>query len=97
MVKTKRVYRGKKIHKDFFSNIHEFLFVISAKAVTAARNYYGAHLGALSQLEHGVSGDVYAVDSRTLFLKNFRYDGEGPGNFNYFTQLMETIWLILFV
>lgn len=64
--------------------IYEFLFIILAKAATAARNYYGAHLGALSQLEHGVSGDVYAVDSRTLFLKNFRYDGEGPGNFNYF-------------
>lgn len=48
--------------------------------MTAAREYYGAHLGALSSLHHGVSGDVYAVDSRTLFLKNFNYDGEGPGN-----------------
>lgn len=47
--------------------------------MTAVREYYGAHLGALSQLHHGVSGDVYAVDSRTLFLKNFNYDGEGPG------------------
>lgn len=70
-----------KAKKDFFFRIHEFLFVISAKVADATRNYYGAHLGALSPLEHGVSGDVYAVDSRTLFLKNFRYDGEGPGNF----------------
>lgn len=52
--------------------------------MTAAREYYGAHLGSLSQLHHGVSGDVYAVDSRTLFLKNFNYDGEGPGNYFYF-------------
>lgn len=49
------------------------------KTVSGARDYYGAHLGPLSQLHHGVSGDVYAVDSRTLFLKNFNYDGEGPG------------------
>lgn len=49
----------------------------------AARGYYGAHLGPLSQLDHGVSGDVYAVDSRTLFIKNFNYDGEGPGNLQF--------------
>lgn len=57
------------------------IFICHAvETVTAAREYYGAHLGALSQLHHAVSGDVYAVDSRTLFLKNFNYDGEGPGN-----------------
>lgn len=50
------------------------------KTATAARGYYGAHLGRLSELDHGVSGDVYAVDSRTLFIKNFNYDGQGPGN-----------------
>lgn len=48
--------------------------------VTAAREYYGAPLGPLNGLHHGVTGDVYAVDSRTLFIKNFNYDGEGPGN-----------------
>lgn len=46
---------------------------------SGARAYYGAHLGPLSELHHAVSGDVYAVDSRTLFIKNFNYDGEGPG------------------
>lgn len=58
---------------------HSILFRLG-KLATAARGYYGAHLGKLTQLHHGVSGDVYAVDSRTLFLKNFNYDGEGPGN-----------------
>lgn len=28
---------------------------------------------------HGVSGEVFAVDARTIFIKNFSYDGEGPG------------------
>lgn len=56
--------------------------------MTGARDYYGAHLGPLSQLEHGVSGDVYAVDSRTLFIKNFNYDGEGPGKLYNFLPLI---------
>lgn len=30
-----------------------------------------------------MSGDVYAVDSRTLFIKGFTYDGEGPAAYFY--------------
>lgn len=41
--------------------------------------YYGKLIGKLSELHHGVSGEVYAVDARTLFIKDFTYDGEGPG------------------
>lgn len=41
--------------------------------------YMGKLLGKLSELHHGVSGEVYAVDSRTLFIKDFTYDGQGPG------------------
>lgn len=63
------------------------------KAVTGARDYYGAHLGPLSQLEHGVSGDVYAVDSRTLFIKNFNYDGEGPGKLYNFLSIILIFFL----
>lgn len=65
----------KTSHFDIFNEI-------LGKTVSAARDYYGAPLGPLSQLHHGVSGDVYAVDSRTLFIKNFNYDGEGPGKCN---------------
>lgn len=61
------------------------IWIRIGKLTNAARGYYGAHLGKLTELHHGVSGDVYAVDSRTLFLRNFFYDGEGPGNiFNIF-------------
>ncbi|KAG4075641.1 hypothetical protein HA402_003466 [Bradysia odoriphaga] len=45
--------------------------------------YYGLKIGPLSQLHHGLSGDVYAVDSKTLFLKNLNYDGEGPAAYFY--------------
>lgn len=41
--------------------------------------YYGKLIGKLSELHHGVSGQVYAVDSKTIFIKDFTYDGEGPG------------------
>ncbi|CAH1641352.1 unnamed protein product [Spodoptera littoralis] len=45
--------------------------------------YFGKELGALSQLQHGVRGRVFAVDSRTLYLKDFHYDGEGPAAYFY--------------
>lgn len=57
-----------------------FLFCFPGIASAAANNYFGTKIGPLSELHHGVSGDVYAVDSRTIMLKNFKYDGEGPGN-----------------
>lgn len=45
--------------------------------------YYGKFLGKLSELHHGVSGEVYVVDGRTLYLKDFTYDGQGPGKLNF--------------
>lgn len=48
---------------------------------TSGQGYYGIRLGPLSQLHHGVSGEVYAVDARTIFIKDFNYDGEGPGQY----------------
>lgn len=41
--------------------------------------YLGKSLGKLSEYHHGVSGEVFAVDGRTLHIKDFTYDGEGPG------------------
>lgn len=32
---------------------------------------------------HDVEGDVYAVDSRTIFIKGFSYDGQGPDAYFY--------------
>ncbi|KAJ8920299.1 hypothetical protein NQ315_011960 [Exocentrus adspersus] len=40
--------------------------------------YLGKFIGKLSELHHGVSGEVYAVDGRTLHIKDFTYDGQGP-------------------
>lgn len=38
-------------------------------------NYYGTLIGKLNRRSHNVSGDVYAVDEQTLFIKGFNYDG----------------------
>lgn len=40
--------------------------------------YYGTLIGKLNRRGHEVSGDVYAVDEQTLFIKNFNYDGQAP-------------------
>ncbi|XP_029163979.1 protein Skeletor, isoforms B/C isoform X2 [Nylanderia fulva] len=58
-----------------------FLLVVAAQICSGA--YYGKLIGKLSELHHGVSGEVYAVDARTLFVKDFTYDGEGPAAFFY--------------
>ncbi|XP_048486621.1 protein Skeletor, isoforms B/C isoform X4 [Plutella xylostella] len=50
---------------------------------TAQAQYFGKDLGALSELHHGVRGRVFAVDSRTLYIKDFTYDGEGPAAYFY--------------
>ncbi|CAH0777887.1 unnamed protein product, partial [Bemisia tabaci] len=49
----------------------------------AAEPYYGKFIGSLRTQHHGVTGDVYAVDSRNLHIRNFNYDGEGPAAYFY--------------
>ncbi|XP_071633807.1 protein Skeletor, isoforms B/C isoform X3 [Temnothorax longispinosus] len=58
------------------------LLLIAAAQICSGA-YYGKLIGKLSELHHGVSGEVYAVDARTLFIKDFTYDGEGPAAFFY--------------
>ena len=38
-------------------------------------------IGDISTLHHAVSGEVFAVDEKTLIVKNFNYDGGGPDAF----------------
>ena len=46
-------------------------------------HYYGAYVGDFVNRFHGITGKVYAVDSRTLFVKGFSYDGQGPDAYFY--------------
>lgn len=59
------------------------LTFLSAKAATTTvtskqHNYYGTLIGKLNRKSHNISGDVYAVDEQTIFIKAFHYDGLAP-------------------
>lgn len=38
----------------------------------------GNLIGDFNTYQHGVAGQVYAVDEQTLRIENFEYDGKGP-------------------
>ena len=38
-----------------------------------------AEAGEIETLAHEASGTVHILDSRTIYLENFNYDGQGPG------------------
>jgi len=38
-------------------------------------------LGSFRNIFHDIAGDAYAVDSNTILIKGFTYDGEGPDTF----------------
>lgn len=65
-----------------FISFSRFLGV--CKADTGANTYYGRLIGSLESQYHGIRGDVYAVDARTLFIKGFSYDGKGQGKSCFF-------------
>lgn len=72
------------------------IFTFIGNVVANKEGYYGKYIGKLSQLHHGVSGDVFAVDARTLHLRNFNYDGEGPGR-NFRIKLIQICFVVTLV
>ncbi len=40
-------------------------------------------MGTLPNLAHGVSGELYIINSRDAVITNFNYDGRGPGTASY--------------
>ena len=71
---------GKLIQLNWkVTKLNYLFFAGNINVSRAAQGYFGTKIGDLTELHHALSGTVYAVDSRTLFLKNFNYDGEGPG------------------
>lgn len=68
---------------DFYAFVCFFYLFLGQVIQATPLEYYGTRIGPLSQLHHGVKGEVFAVDSRTLFIKNFSYDGEGPAAYFY--------------
>ena len=46
----------------------------------------GGLVGTLPTEQHRVSGELYIVDSKTIFIEDFNYDGGGPGEYCSFTH-----------
>ena len=49
---------------------------------THTHTHTGGLVGTLPTEQHRVSGQLYIVDSKTLFIEDFNYDGGGPGKHN---------------
>ena len=62
----------------------DIMYVRNVFAFTDA-TYYGKLIGELSgdgqgaATGHDVSGKVYAIDDRTLWIRDFTFDGNAPG------------------
>ena len=61
--------------------------VLLAQAATAEKIL----IGQLSTLAHSVSGEVYALDEKTLMIKDFNYDGAGD-NTNAMVICVCPVW-----
>lgn len=53
--------------------------MVSLLGLSQLAPYYGLKLGAFQTHSNDVRGEVYAVDSSTLFIKRFSYDGQAEG------------------
>ncbi|XP_023337627.1 protein Skeletor, isoforms B/C [Eurytemora carolleeae] len=51
--------------------------------LVSANDYFGTYVADFQTRFHGVAGEVFAVDSRTIFIRGFTYDGEGPAAYFY--------------
>merc|ERR1712110_10793 len=60
----------------------KYFLVLSALAAIST-NVSGEHVkgGEFNNRAHGIGGSVYLIDSKTLLIKGFTYDGAGPDAF----------------
>ena len=68
----------------FISNtvMKPLLFAVLSTVVAAreqAGGYFGSYIGAISNKEQGISGQLYCIDKSTVYLRNFTYTGTGSG------------------
>ena len=61
----------------------QILVMLALLVLAAAVAVFGekVKIGDIKTLHHAVSGEVYALDDKTLTVQNFNYDGAGPDAF----------------
>ena len=59
------------------------VFIIHLATKSSSQEETGGlrKLGSFRNFFHDISGDAYKVDSNTILIKGFTYDGEGPDTF----------------
>lgn len=63
--------------------LHLLALICALLPHSRGNDYYGEYIGDFKNRFHGVTGEVYAVDSRTIYIKGFSYDGAGPDAYFY--------------
>ncbi|CAL1300524.1 unnamed protein product [Larinioides sclopetarius] len=53
------------------------LLALIGSGLATSSPYYGTEIGKFATHFHDVTGDVYAANDKTLFIKSFNYDGKG--------------------
>lgn len=51
---------------------------VSESSHAPTSGYYGTLIGKLETHHHDASGEVYAIDESSVFVRGFTYDGTGP-------------------
>ena len=54
-------------------------------------------IGDLSNLHHGVSGEVYAADDNTIVIENFKYDGAGESCNTFISSVTSCDNIIIYI
>ncbi len=62
--------------KNCYSSI---AILINCQTRRNGDKYYGQYIGKFPGTTHGVKGEVYAVNKNTIYIREFSYDGAGPG------------------
>lgn len=55
-----------------------FLMIVDGQ-ITNYLDYKGAYIGKLNSYAHQIYGELYAIDERTILIKDFFYDGLASG------------------
>jgi hypothetical protein len=57
------------------------VILVSASVLASAEDHGGVFVGHLKTKQHNTKGAVYAIDEKTIQVKNFHYDGTAPDAF----------------
>ncbi len=66
---------------DIRIKMKTFAALLLVVAIVSGQEEEGVRIGSLTTKQHGVKGEVYAIDEKTILVKNFEYDGQGPDAF----------------